>query len=87
MPEGATRNRHFAEQLVHWRADAYLTQRQIAEHVGVTQQTVSDWERGIGLPHNTRLPALAALRISRGWGRGEGGEEVPVGPAGVEQDA
>jgi transcriptional regulator with XRE-family HTH domain len=61
MSEGTARNRHFAEQLARWRVDACLTQRQIAEHVGVTQQTVSDWERGVGLPHYTRLPALAGV--------------------------
>jgi transcriptional regulator with XRE-family HTH domain len=44
----------FGENLRRWRQDAGLTQADLADSLGLTQQTVSDWERDVGLPHRSR---------------------------------
>ena len=46
-------------QIRKLRKSAGLTQVQLAEKVGVTQATVSDWERGDYFPGAQKLPALA----------------------------
>ena len=41
-----------------------MTQLQLAEQIGVSDKTVSKWERGCGAPDIELLPALsAALRV------------------------
>ncbi|MDZ8263702.1 MULTISPECIES: helix-turn-helix transcriptional regulator [Nostoc] len=42
-----------------------LTQRQIAEAVGVTDQTVSNWERGVYLPRLTPMQTAKLCKITR----------------------
>ncbi len=44
--------------LRRWREAARLTQDEVADHLGVKQQTVSGWERDEGRPRVTRAPAL-----------------------------
>lgn len=44
----------FGENLRRWRQDAGLTQADLATSLSLTQQTVSDWERDVGLPHRSR---------------------------------
>ena len=39
--------------LAQLRKRAGLTQRQVADALGITNKTVSEWERGIGEPHLT----------------------------------
>lgn len=51
----------FGENLRRWREDAGLTQADLAEAMGVTQQTVSDWERGVGMPHRSRAVDLERI--------------------------
>jgi transcriptional regulator with XRE-family HTH domain len=41
-----------------------LTQRQIADAVGVTDQTVSNWERGIHIPRLTLRQTIALCKIT-----------------------
>jgi transcriptional regulator with XRE-family HTH domain len=48
----------FGTSLRRWREQAGLTQGDLAEQLGITQQTVSDWERDRGLPHRTRTAEL-----------------------------
>ena len=43
------------------RLEKGLTQRALAEKIGVGDKAVSKWERGMGCPDVTLLPALAAL--------------------------
>lgn len=38
-----------------------LTQQEIAEQLGITNKTISKWERGDGLPDITMLPLLAEI--------------------------
>ena len=49
-----------SEKLVKRRKELGLTQRQVAETVGVTVQTVSNWETGINLPKLT-IPQVVKL--------------------------
>ncbi len=39
--------------LAKLRKRAGLTQRKVADALGITNKTVSEWERGIGEPHLT----------------------------------
>jgi len=51
----------FSENLRKFRLQKKLTQEQVAEHLGVTVQTVSRWECGNALPDVLRLPEIAKL--------------------------
>jgi transcriptional regulator with XRE-family HTH domain/desulfoferrodoxin (superoxide reductase-like protein) len=43
------------------RAEKGMTQRQLAEQMGITEQAVSKWERGLGGPEISLLPALSSI--------------------------
>ena len=43
------------------RSERALTQKQLAEHLHVSPQAVSKWERGLGCPDAGLLPALSSL--------------------------
>ena len=43
------------------RFKAGLTQEQLAEHVGVSPQSVSKWENAVAMPDITALPLLAEV--------------------------
>lgn len=82
----------FGARLRRWRAEAGITQVDLAEALGITQQTVSDWERDIGLPHRTRasdldrilgLPPRTVLLAIYGE---EDEDEVQVSASGVDLD-
>ena len=51
----------FGESLRRWRNDAGLTQADLADALDITQQTVSDWERDVGLPHRSRAVDLERI--------------------------
>jgi len=51
----------FGESLRRWRHDAGLTQADLADALEITQQTVSDWERDVGLPHRSRAVDLERI--------------------------
>lgn len=52
---------YLAENLRKYRLLKNLTQEDIAEHLGITAQSVSKWERGESYPDITFLPALANI--------------------------
>lgn len=39
----------FSKQLRDLRGEARLTQAEVADHLSITPQTVSKWERGVSL--------------------------------------
>ena len=43
------------------RREAGMTQRDLAEALGVTDKAVSKWERGLGCPDVSFLPQLSRL--------------------------
>lgn len=47
------------EQIKKLRREKDLTQEEVANHLGVSFQSVSKWERGEGYPDITMLPALS----------------------------
>ena len=57
--------RGFGERLHRYREDRGLSQRQLAEQVGVDQSQIGRYERGLILPAADTVVAIAeALRIS-----------------------
>lgn len=52
---------HFAETLQFNRKQLGLSQERLAEHIGVTRQSVAKWELGDCLPEIDKLIALADL--------------------------
>ena len=43
------------------RKKAGLSQQYIADHLGISQCAVSQWERGLSMPSADKLPILAKL--------------------------
>ena len=52
---------HLSENLRKYRILKNLTQEDVANHLGITPQSVSKWERGESYPDITLLPALANI--------------------------
>ena len=44
-----------------WRRLANLSQEQLAQKLGVTKQTVFNWEKGTHKPHKHTLQAMADI--------------------------
>lgn len=51
------------EKIMNLRKRQNLTQRQLAQAVGVTDQTISNWEQGVYKPRLTPAQTLALCRI------------------------
>ena len=47
--------------ILRLRKEQGLTQRHLAEQLGVSEQAVSKWERGLGCPDVSLLPSLARI--------------------------
>lgn len=54
-------SQYFANTFQQLRKDAHMTQKEIAEKLGVTPTAVSKWERGLSYPDITLLPRLAVM--------------------------
>lgn len=50
------------EKIMNLRKRRNLTQRQVAQAVGVTDQTISNWEQGVYKPRLTPAQTLALCR-------------------------
>ncbi|MCC5640647.1 helix-turn-helix domain-containing protein [Nostoc sp. CHAB 5844] len=53
----------YSEVIMRLRTRAGLTQRQIAEVLGITVQTVSNWENGVRTPKLTPRETLSLCKI------------------------
>ena len=53
--------RYTGEQIAAARRAKGLTQKQLADALGVTDKAVSKWERGLAKPRADKLPLLAKL--------------------------
>lgn len=53
------------EKFMRLRESLGLTQKQIADVVGVTDQTVSNWERGIHVPRLTLRQTIKLCEITK----------------------
>jgi non-specific serine/threonine protein kinase len=60
-----TRDYAFADQALALRKRAGLTQRELADQLGVTSQSVHTWEAGISYPGSERLKQLIAFYLER----------------------
>lgn len=47
--------------LTKLRKKAGLSQQYIADHLGISQGAVSQWEQGLSMPSTDKLPILAKL--------------------------
>ena len=61
MNRSADTKPSLAGTLQAWRRSEALTQAQIAERLGVSQQAISCWERGIDVPGPRRLGLIRSL--------------------------
>lgn len=65
-----------ARRVTRRRLELGLTQDALGERLGVSPQSVQQWERGATVPRSTRLRALAeALETTRAWLVGEVAED------------
>lgn len=72
---------YLAENIKRLRREKELTQEALAEHLGVTFQSISNWERGESYPDITILPELAQFfRVSTddllGMGKAQAQEKI-----------
>jgi DNA-binding transcriptional regulator YiaG len=72
------------------RRHLQLTQDELAEELGVRQQTVSEWETGVYRPRGASgtLLTIVADRAGFAYGVGDGAgtENDPAGGGGVDAD-
>ena len=67
MKAVASEDNWFGKRLRAFRELARVSQMKLAEQLGVSVQTIKEWERGAKHPHLKRIPALAlALGIDAG---------------------
>lgn len=53
------------EKIMNLRKQLNLTQREVATAIGVTDQTVSNWEQGVYQPKLSPAQTLALCRVLR----------------------
>lgn len=68
----------FSEKLITLRGGRGWTQEQLAEKLGVTRQTVSNWERALSLPDAVGLTALSRVfNVDAEWLLDESADSCP----------
>lgn len=72
-------------RLMNARKALGLTQRQIADQLGVSRQTVVGWEKGAEIEESRMDDVSRAYRASKGWIRYNAGDapEALVGRSGL----
>lgn len=53
----------YGDVIMRLRARAGLTQRQVAEAIGITVQTVSNWENGVRTPKLSPKETMSLCRV------------------------
>ncbi|OUL23040.1 transcriptional regulator [Nostoc sp. RF31YmG] len=53
----------YGDVIMRLRARAGLTQRQVAEALGMTVQTVSNWENGVRIPKLSPKETISLCRV------------------------
>ncbi|MBD2207601.1 helix-turn-helix transcriptional regulator [Calothrix sp. FACHB-1219] len=53
----------YGDVIMRLRARAGLTQRQVAEAMGLTVQTVSNWENGVRIPKLSPKETMSLCRV------------------------
>lgn len=81
--------KNMGEIICYYRKEKGLTQKQLAEKIGVTNKAISKWETGDGYPDIMLIPSLAeALGISADRLFGiENKEELESTEGGVDENA
>lgn len=54
-------NHKIGALILSLRKEKGLTQKQLADHMNISDRTISKWERGLGCPDISLLPSLSAL--------------------------
>lgn len=60
LPQGVTPEK-FARTLKEWRADKGFSQRDAADHLGISKRTLENWEQGRATPRGYAVVALMKL--------------------------
>jgi DNA-binding transcriptional regulator YiaG len=60
LPQGVTPEK-FARTLKEWRAEKGFSQRDAAEHLGISKRTLENWEQGRATPRGYAVVALMQL--------------------------
>ncbi len=83
-PRSGSTTRWDAERLLSLRRQLGLTQQELANELGVRQQTVSEWETGVYQPRgaSARMLGIVAERAGVAYGTHSGTQ-----PGADEQDA
>ena len=88
LSAGGKRHESFSGLLLRHRGRMRLTQRQLAERIGVSMHTVQGWETGVMYPSSTRLQALIiALLEAGGLAAGHEWQEAEDLWAAVDREA
>lgn len=61
MKTNGWQRKKFAENLKLWRTSQGLSQKELANEINVSFQTISHWETGYAIPSIEQLIALADL--------------------------
>ena len=61
LVDAGTKNSEFSARFSYLRKLSGLSQREIANKLGITDRAVSKWETGRGTPKFIHIPALASI--------------------------
>ena len=86
--DGSQAAESFRDLLLRYRGRTRLTQRELAQRLGVHPRSVQDWEAGVNHPGAERLQALIAVLLEAGGlSVGHEADEAEALWAAVERDS